>query len=220
VRERIAAALSRSGRGGDVRVVAVTKGHPLEAVTAAWRAGIRDLGENRVQELAEKRAAYPPGEPGPTWHLIGHLQRNKVKRALELSDWIQSVDSIRLARELSREAVRADVTVRALVQVNVSGESTKGGFDAARAVAEIAEVASLENLSVAGLMTIAPFTEDERVLRTTFAATRALLDRCAAEGVALSGRELSMGMTHDYELAVAEGSTMVRLGTALFGERQ
>jgi PLP dependent protein len=219
VRERIAAALDGAGRGGEVRLVAVTKGHPVEAALAAWRAGITDLGENRVQELAEKRDVFAAGEPGPTWHLIGHLQRNKVRRALELSDWIQSVDSARLALELSREAVRAGRAVKVLVQVNVSGEATKGGFDASQAVAEVAEVAALPNLEVAGLMTIAPFTEDEKAIRSTFAGTRALLERCVAEGVALQGRELSMGMTHDYEAAIAEGSTMVRLGTALFGER-
>ncbi|HSJ05674.1 MAG TPA: YggS family pyridoxal phosphate-dependent enzyme [Longimicrobiales bacterium] len=219
VRERIAAALERSGRAGEVRLVAVTKGHPVDAARAAWRAGITDLGENRVQELAEKRVVFPAGEPGPIWHLIGHLQRNKARRALELSDWIQSVDSTRLALELSREAVRAGRPVRVLVQVNVSGEATKGGFDASQAVAEVAEVADLPNLEVAGLMTIAPYTDDEKAIRSVFAGTRALLDRCVAEGVALHGRELSMGMTHDYEAAIAEGSTMVRLGTALFGER-
>jgi PLP dependent protein len=219
VEERIAAALERSGRAAAVRVVAVTKGHPLTAVQAAWRVGIGHVGENRVQELDEKRGAYPPGEPGPVWHLIGHLQRNKVKRALALADWIHSVDSVRLAEELSQQAQRAGVVARTLVQVNVSGEATKGGFDAERAVAEIAAVAALPGLSCEGLMTMAPFTAAEAVIRATFAGTRTLLERCVAERVVLRGRELSMGMSGDYEIAVEEGSTMVRLGTVLFGER-
>lgn len=219
VGERIAAAQQRAGRSGEVRLVAVTKGHPAAAVAAALQAGIHDVGENRVQELAEKRAMFPPGEAGLTWHLIGHLQRNKVRRAVALSDWIQSVDSVRLAQELSKEALRAGVTVRVLVQVNTSGEAAKGGFDAAHAVVEVAAVAELPGLAVDGLMTIAPFTDDVGRVRATFAGTRALLERCAAERVPLRGRELSMGMTHDYEIAVEEGSTMVRLGTALFGER-
>jgi PLP dependent protein len=219
VGERIAAAQQRAGRSGEVRLIAVTKGQPASAVVAAWQAGIREVGENRVQELIEKRASYPPGEAGPAWHLIGHLQRNKVRRAVELSDWIQSVDSVRLAQELSKEALRTGVTVRVLVQVNVSGESTKGGFDAGRALVEIATVAELPGLSVEGLMTIAPFTAEEAPVRATFAGTRGLLERCAAERLPLSGWQLSMGMTHDYEIAVEEGSTMVRLGTALFGER-
>src|SRR5215211_6057125 len=138
VEERIAAALARSGRAPPVRIVAVTKGHPVEAISAAVRAGLRAIGENRVQELEAKRTEYPPGELQPEWHLIGHLQRNKVRKALRLFDRIQSVDSLRLARELSAEAERAGVQVRALMQVNVSGEASKGGFIAACGTAEIA----------------------------------------------------------------------------------
>jgi PLP dependent protein len=218
VEERIAAAQARAGRSVAVRLVAVTKGHPAEAVVAAHAAGIEDVGENRVQELDEKRAALPT--TSVRWHLIGHLQRNKVRRAITLFDWIHSVDSLRLARELSKEAQRVGVTVRALVQVNASGEATKGGFDASREADTIAEVAALPALRCEGLMTMAPFTDDEQVLRTTFRNTRELLERCAAAGAALQGRELSMGMSHDYEIAIEEGSTMVRLGTVLFGERQ
>jgi PLP dependent protein len=154
-----------------------------------------------------------------SWHLIGHLQRNKVRRAIALFDWIHSVDSLRLAQELSTEAERAGTTVRALVQVNASGEATKGGFDAARETDAVAAVAALPGLSCEGLMTMAPLTDDEALLRATFARTRSLLERCAAQGVPLRGRELSMGMSHDYELAIEEGSTMIRLGTVLFGER-
>jgi PLP dependent protein len=150
VEERIVAALRRAGRSDAVRIVAVTKGHPLEAVHAALAAGLRDVGENRVQELESKRGEWPAAVPGPAWHLIGHLQRNKVKRAVALSDMIQSVDSLRLAEALSKEAERAGVTVRLLVQVNVSGEATKGGFDPARAVDMIAGIAALPGCHARG----------------------------------------------------------------------
>lgn len=226
VEERVAAALARAGRDGAVRLVAVTKGHGVAAVRAAWSAGIRDVGENRVQELEAKRTGYEAAAPAdatgerPAWHLIGHLQRNKVRRALKLFDVIHSVDSLRLARELSKEAARAGEPVQALVQVNVSGEGTKGGFEPSRVIDDIAAVAALPELTVHGLMTMAPFTDDEAEIRRTFSATRELLERCAAADIALSGRDLSMGMSSDYEIAIEEGSTMIRLGTILFGERE
>jgi PLP dependent protein len=140
-----------------------------------------------------------------------------VRRAIELFDMIHSVDSLRLATDLSKEAVRANVTLRALVQVNVSGEESKGGLE--RGVDEIAAVASLPNLQCEGLMTMAPLTDDEAVVRSTFADTRSLLERCHAQGIGLHGSELSMGMSGDFEIAIEEGSTMIRLGTILFGGR-
>jgi PLP dependent protein len=217
VRDRIAAALQRSGRAHIVQLVAVTKGHPLDAVVAAWRAGLAIVGENRVQELASKRA-QAPREVDVAWHLIGHLQRNKVRQAVPLVDVIHSVDSLRLAQELSKEAQRAGSVWRALVQVNVSGEESKGGFAGAAALDGIAEAAALPGLQLTGLMTMAPFTDDESVVRTTFRRTRELLESCHAADLPL-GDELSMGMSSDYELAIEEGSTMIRLGTVLFGER-
>jgi pyridoxal phosphate enzyme (YggS family) len=219
VEERVARALDRSGRSGPVRIVAVTKGHPADAVRAAVAAGLRAVGENRVQELESKREELAGAGLDVEWHLIGHLQRNKARRAVQLFDRIHSIDSLRLARELSAEAERAGVTVRGLVQVNVSGEASKGGFDADRAVDEIAGVAALPALACEGLMTMAPLSEDDGLVRATFAGTRALLERCVAEGIALRGAELSMGMSGDFEIAVEEGSTMLRLGTILFGER-
>jgi PLP dependent protein len=219
VRDAIAAAQERAGRTGAVRVIAVTKGHPVAAAVAAVRAGVVDLGENRVQELEAKRAQLGSSAPAPVWHLIGHLQTNKARRALELAELIHSIDSVRLAEALSKEAVRGGVTARVLVQVNVSGEETKGGFDPDRAVSEIGRIAELPGVACEGLMTMAPYVDDERVLRDTFAGARRLLERCRAERLALAGWELSMGMSHDYGLAVEEGSTMVRLGTVLFGER-
>ena len=219
VRDRIAQTLERSGRPPDVRIVAVTKGHPAGAVRAAFAAGLQDVGENRVQELDEKRGELDGGDVAVTWHLIGHLQRNKVRRAVQLFDRIHSIDSLRLARELSSEALRAGSEVRGLVQVNVSGETSKGGFEGDGAVEAIAQVAGLPALRCEGLMTMAPLTADERAVRATFAGARLLLERCMREGVTLSGTELSMGMSGDYEIALQEGSTMLRLGTILFGER-
>ena len=219
VQERMARALDRSGRTDRPRIVAVTKGHPAAAVVAAVEAGLADVGENRVQELDSKREELAGSNVSVRWHLIGHLQRNKARRAVQLFDRIHSIDSLRLARELSNEAVRAGITVRGLVQVNTSGEESKGGFDADRAVDEIAQVVALPSIGCEGLMTMAPLTDDEGVVRAAFAGTRALLERCVSEGIALRGAELSMGMSGDYEIAVEEGSTMLRLGTILFGER-
>jgi PLP dependent protein len=220
VEERIGAARARAGRSAAVRIVAVTKGQGPNAVRAAAAAGLGDCGENRVQELEEKR-----GEVGDivAWHLIGHLQRNKVRRALPLFELIQSVDSERLAATLSAEAERAARDVALLVQVNASGEETKGGFDArdpAAVVDAVGRIVTLPRLRVQGLMTMAPFTHDEAVLRHTFRLARGAFDACAAGIAAFDARHLSMGMSNDYEIAVEEGSTMVRLGTTLFGERR
>lgn len=215
--ERIGRALARSGRTADVGIVAVTKAHPAAASIAAVEVGLRRCGENRVQELEVK--VEEVGRDRAEWHLIGHLQRNKVRRALGLFDWIHSIDSVRLARELSREAERAAIEVRGLVQVNTSGEATKGGIDAVEAVDRIAELVELPALRIQGLMTMAPLTDDERVLRRTFAATRELLERCLQSVPGLDGRHLSMGMSNDFEVAVEEGSTLVRLGTVLLGTR-
>src|SRR5690606_30462341 len=154
VQERVARAIERSGRADPPRIVAVTKGHPAAAVLAAVEAGLPDVGENRVQELDSKREELDGSGVSATWHLIGHLQRNKVRRAVQLFDRIHSIDSLRLARELSSEAVRAGITVRGLVQVNVSGEESKGGFDADHAVDEIAQVAALPSIQCEGLMTM------------------------------------------------------------------
>jgi pyridoxal phosphate enzyme (YggS family) len=220
VQEGIERALQRAGRNEPVTIVGVTKGHPVEAVQAAIAVGLKRCGENRVAELEEKVETV--GRAAIEWHLIGHLQRNKVKRAVPLFDLIHSVDSLRLAQELSAEAARAGVTVRGLAQVNVSGEETKGGFEATEslepAVQEIAQVAELPHLEICGLMTMAPFTAAEAVLHQTFRRAHELYERCAG----LNGfrpQYLSMGMSNDYEVAVVEGGNLVRLGTILFGER-
>jgi pyridoxal phosphate enzyme (YggS family) len=216
VEERIGRVLERAGSNARVTIVAVTKGHPPDAVRAAVEVGLVDVGENRVVELEEKRAEV---DVHVRWHLIGHLQRNKVRRALPLFHLVHSVDSLRLAEALSAEAERAGVEVAALVQVNASGEVTKGGLTVDGGVDPIAQIAKLPGLRVQGLMTMAPFTDDEAVVRRTSSSTRALFDVCGAAVPEFEARHLSMGMSNDFEIAVEEGSTMVRLGTVLFGER-
>lgn len=217
VRARIERARERAD-GREVTLVAVTKGHPPEAVRAAAAAGLRICGENRVQELEEKREML--ADLDIEWHLIGHLQRNKVRRSLPFFALLHSLDSLRLAKTVSSEAVRAETTVDVLVQVNASGEETKGGFDAGAGTEPIAQVCELPGLRVRGLMTMAPFTDDEAVVRGTFQRTRTLFDACTRDVSAFRGEHLSMGMSNDFEWAVEEGATMVRLGTVLFGERE
>lgn len=228
VREVIAAAAERSGRDPEaVRIVAVTKGHPVPAVPAVAGAGLRDLGENRVEELSDKMGfldeivekdrewAYPRDT---RWHMIGHVQRRKAVPAARHATLIHSVDSLRLAEKLSRFGEAGGRRVQVLVQINASGEATKGGFPVAEALDAVAEVAGLPGLRVLGLMTMAPFTGDEAVLRSTFGKVRAVME-AAAVLPGVEGCELSMGMSNDYAIAVEEGSTMVRLGTSLLGPR-
>jgi len=217
VRERIERAKERGGRGGEVTLVAVTKTHPAEVVRAAIQAGITDVGENRVQELEQKVGEV--GRGAVRWHLIGHLQRNKVKAALPLFDLLHSLDSLRLAQALSDAAVKAGVTVRALVEVNAVGEETKGGIPAAAAVDAIGRMAELPGVELRGMMTMAPFTGDEAVIRRAFRTTRELCEEAARQVAGFSGTELSMGMSNDFEIAVEEGATLVRVGSSIFGER-
>jgi pyridoxal phosphate enzyme (YggS family) len=211
------AAESAHRRAASIRVVAVTKGHPVEAVDAALAAGLHDLGENRVEELEEKVRAR--GRDPITWHMIGHVQGRKAKRVVELAHLTHSVDSERLAERLSRIGVESSTDVRVLAQVNTSGEATKGGFEARDAAESIHRIAELPRLRVEGLMTMAPWVADEATLRLAFGSLRALGEslRRVTERV---GPELSMGMTNDLEIAIREGSTMIRVGTALFGERE
>ncbi|MGH7476848.1 MAG: YggS family pyridoxal phosphate-dependent enzyme [Longimicrobiales bacterium] len=216
VRERVDAALERAGRSEPVAIVAVTKAHPAAAVEAVLGAGLRACGENRVAELEEKVTVV--GRDRVEWHLIGHLQRNKARRALALFDLMHSVDSVRLAHELSKEAERAAREVRVLIQVNTSGEQSKSGFGD-DAVDAAGEIAALPRLQVLGLMTMAPLTEDDALLRRTFGGARRLFEECARQVGGFEARHLSMGMSNDYEIAVEEGSTMLRLGTVLLGER-
>jgi pyridoxal phosphate enzyme (YggS family) len=217
VRERIEQACASAGRDPEgVRLIAVTKAHPIEAIDAALAAGLHDLGENRVHELEEKIAAR--GREAATWHMIGHVQSRKARRAAELADLVHSVDSVQLAERFSRVAVEEGMEVAGLAQVNTSGEGSKAGFASDAAVEQIHGVAELPGLRIEGLMTMAPFVDDEAVLAAAFAGLRAVLEELHGVTDAV-GAELSMGMTNDLEVAVREGSTMVRVGTALFGQR-
>jgi hypothetical protein len=217
VRERIERAKERAGRGGEVTLVAVTKTHPAEVVRAAIEAGITDVGENRVQELEQKVGEV--GRGAVRWHLIGHLQRNKVGKALPLFDLLHSLDSLRLAQALSDAAVEAGVTVRALVEVNAVGEETKGGVVAAQVVEVVGRMAELPRLELLGMMTMAPFTDDQAVIRRAFRTTRELCEEAGRWVTGFAPHELSMGMSNDFEIAVEEGATLVRVGSSLFGER-
>jgi len=219
VRERIVAASARAGRSAEeVTIVAVTKTHPPEAVQAVLAAGIADIGENRLQELEAKIAVV--GRDAARWHLIGHLQRNKSRRAVALADVIHSVDSVRLAETLSRAAAESISRVEVLVQVNVSGEASKGGLEPEVAVDEIGAICEMPGIRVRGLMTMAPFTDDERVIRSVFRGARLLLEEVGRAVPAFEPAHLSMGMSNDFEVAVEEGSTLLRLGTVLLGDRE
>lgn len=221
-RDRVAAACRRSGREPDaVRIVAITKGHPAATLEAALAAGLKDVGENRVREALEKfdAAREPLAAAGVRRHMVGHLQRNKTREAVQAFDWIQSVDSLRLARALS-DRRPDDRAIQALVQVNAAGEGQKHGFDPEGALDRALEIEALPGLAVRGVMAMAPWTEDEAVLRSTFQEARRLFEVLRERSRRGDGIDtLSMGMSGDYVLAIEEGSTMVRLGTVLFGER-
>lgn len=213
VRDRIDAALQRGGHAQAVTVVAVTKTHGPEAVTAAWEAGLRDVGENRVQEALDKMDAV---QSPVRWHLIGHLQRNKAKHVIRF-DLVHSIDSSRLAEAVNEVGRQAGRPLDVLLQVNVVGEATKGGYASDAVQAEGERMHALAGLRVRGVMAMAPLDADEPTLRRVFAGARAARDTLAAAGHPAT--ELSMGMSNDFEVAVEEGATLVRLGTILFGAR-
>lgn len=214
IRGRIADARSRGGHGQDVAIVAVTKTHGPEAVEAAYAAGLTDVGENKVQEALAK---MPLVSAPVRWHLIGHLQRNKVKFTAPFH-LLHGVDSRRLAEAIDAFACGRDAVTDVLVQVNVVGEATKGGLPPDAWDAEAAAWRGLRGLCVRGVMTMAPFGADEATLRAVFGGARRARDIFRAAGHPADA--LSMGMSEDYAVAVEEGATMVRLGTALFGPRE
>jgi hypothetical protein len=215
VRAEIVRRQATGGWTHPVTLVAVTKGFGLDAVAAARAAGLTDLGENRVQEAIEKSDA--PAGRGAAWHMIGHLQRNKARYVPGRFALVHSVDSEPLAAELERRAAEAGVTLRVLLQVNVAGEKQKSGCEPAEAPTLARALADHPHLKLEGLMTVAPLTEDGAVQRRTFRALRVLRDALQGEGLWLPA--LSMGMSADYGIALEEGATMLRLGTALFGPR-
>jgi len=217
VREAIEEATSRVGRReGEVTLVAVTKAHPPAALSAALSVGLTDLGENRLEEMEEKVGLL--GRDAATWHMVGHLQSRKAHSAVGVADLIHSVDTLKLGRRLSSFSEEEGRVMPILVQVNASGEDGKSGFGPPEAVEAIHELLGLPGLDIRGLMTMAPFVAEEKVLRGTFRELRRVQE-IAGKLPGYHGSELSMGMTNDFELAVEEGSTMVRIGTALFGER-
>jgi pyridoxal phosphate enzyme (YggS family) len=213
VRAKLDDAISRGGHGQAVTIVAVTKTYGPDAPQAAWDAGLRDVGENKVQEALAK---IPVVDAPLRWHLIGHLQRNKVKQ-VDPFHLVHSMDSARLADALARHGVERGRPVEVLVQVNVSGEETKGGYQPSMIEQEAGRLAGVKGLLVRGVMTMAPFDADPVTLRTVFGGARRCAELLRSAGHPAS--ELSMGMSGDYEVAVEEGATMVRLGTVLFGAR-
>ena len=213
VRARIDAAVARGGHAQQVTIVAVTKTHGPEAARAAYEAGLHDVGENKVQEALRKMAAV---DVPVRWHLIGHLQRNKVK-ALEQFVLLHSLDSARLADAVCELGIGRGRAIDALVELNLSGEDSKGGFTLSELLPEAERLASLSGVRIRGVMTMASFTATESELHRTFAEARAARETLAEAGH--PAEELSMGMSNDYEIAVEEGATIVRLGTTLFGAR-
>lgn len=217
VREEIAQAARQAGRDpAEVKLVAVSKVHPAEKVRQALAAGQRIFGENYVQEA---QAKIPEVGPGPQWHFIGHLQSNKAKIAAGLFDVIQTVDRVKLARALSRQAQAQGRELEVLLQVNLGGEPQKSGCEAGEAAALAQEVAALPGLRLRGLMTMPPFFDDPDKARPIFAGLRELAEKLSRDLPPGSMDELSMGMSGDFKAAIAEGATLVRIGTAIFGQR-
>lgn len=218
VRQKIAVAAAKSQRAPDsIKLLAVTKTVSPLYIGKAIDAGILMFGENYVREAKEKIAVI---EKNVRWHMIGHLQTNKAKYAVRLFDYIHSVDRIDLARELDKKAGTTGRKINILVEVNVSGEKTKDGIPADEAVNLIKNISPSENLSVRGLMTMAPFLANPEDARPYFSALRNLRDNITREGITgIHMEELSMGMTDDFEVAIEEGATIVRIGRAIFGKR-
>jgi pyridoxal phosphate enzyme (YggS family) len=219
VRERIAAACRRGGRvPDDVKLLAISKTCPPESIRAAYEAGLRDFGENRVQEAAAKRPGL--SDLSITWHLVGHLQTNKAKAARELFHWVHSVDSFRLAQKLDQATASAGGRLLVLLEVNLGGEESKAGVGESEVIQLAEQIGQLATLEVRGLMVIPPFFDDPEQVRPYFRRLRELAQEIDAKNIAnVSMRELSMGMSHDFEVAIEEGATIIRVGTSIFGRR-
>lgn len=219
VEARVAAACQAAGRErSEVTLIAVSKTKPVEMVQELMEIGVKDFGENHAQELVAKTEVIPEGV---NWHFIGHLQRNKVKYVVGRACLIHSVSSLRLAQEIQKESVKKGVVTQILIEVNIADEASKSGISRQETVELVREVAGLSHLSIQGLMAIAPPVDDPQENREYFRQMRMLreeIDALAIPGVQM--RELSMGMTGDFEAAIAEGATMIRVGTAIFGNRQ
>jgi pyridoxal phosphate enzyme (YggS family) len=217
--ERITqAAISRRRDPRDIKILAAAKAQDIKSIEAAIMAGVLLIGENYVQEASVKRKSLPGSVE---WHMIGHLQRNKVKAAVEIFDVIESLDSAELARELDKEGRKRNAQVRTLIEINVGGEETKSGVAKAKVAELLRTVGRLEHVRIEGLMTVPPFRENCEETRPYFRELRQLRDELHSLKLPnVDLRELSMGMTHDYLIAVEEGATIVRIGTAIFGPRR
>jgi pyridoxal phosphate enzyme (YggS family) len=211
-------AAAKAGRDGTkIKLLAAAKSQSIDALRTAVAAGVTLVGENYVQEAKEKR---PQIKATVEWHMIGHLQRNKTKAAVEVFDVIQSLDNVALARELDKEGSKRGKPIRALVEVNLGGEESKTGIDRNGVAALLEEIAELSNLRIEGLMTVPPFQDDPEKVRPYFRDLRELREELnESRYLNVDLQELSMGMTHDYTVAIEEGATIVRIGTALFGPR-
>jgi PLP dependent protein len=222
LKEKIERAAKRSGRSpSEIALMAVTKTHPPERIRDAYDAGLRLFGENRVQEFSAKAGAVSDLS-GAEWHMIGHLQTNKAVKAVELFSAVDSVDSVKLAEKLDAAARALNKKVQVLIEINIGGETAKSGIAPGSTELEdlLKAAPRLEALAFRGLMTIPPHTEDPQGARPYFRQLRALRDQIATRKLpAISMNVLSMGMSHDFEVAVEQGSTCVRIGTAIFGER-
>lgn len=218
VEKKVAAACVRAGRDrSEVTLIAVSKTKPVEMLQEVYDAGARDLGENKVQEICEKYDKLPADI---RWHMIGHLQRNKVKQVIDKAAMIHSVDSYRLAQEISVQAQKKGLTIPILIEVNIANEESKFGISAEDTIQLVEEVAALPNLSIKGLMTIAPYVVDAEENRLYFRQIKQLSVDIKNKNIDnVSMDVLSMGMTGDYEVAIEEGATMVRVGTGIFGAR-
>jgi PLP dependent protein len=220
IREKMAKAAARCGRSIDeILLLAVSKTFPTELITRAADAGIRMFGENRVQE-AENKIPQVAGRPGMQWHLIGHLQTNKARRAAELFDVVHSIDSVKLASRLDQTSLGAGKMLSVLIQVDLGGEETKFGADPAQIRDIVSAMPGFRNLRLDGLMIIPPLFENPDQVRPYFARLRKIRDELEAEQPGCLGmKHLSMGMSHDFEQAIEEGATILRIGTAIFGKR-
>lgn len=218
IRCGIEVATKNVGRSaGDVKLIAVTKTYGVDAINEAIDCGITDIGENRVQEIMEKYDYVKPVR----WHLIGHLQKNKVKYIIDKVSLIHSVDSFGLAEEINKQAAKINKIQDILIQVNVSGEESKFGVSPKECFDLCQKISELKNVKIRGLMTVAPFVDDETLLAKVFSGLKQIsLDISAKKEDTVYMDELSMGMTNDYSIAIANGATMIRVGTAIFGQRK
>jgi len=216
IEDKIAESCIRCSRNrSEIRLIAVSKTQPISVINEVLEAGIKDLGENKAQELRDKSELIAGNF---SWHYIGHLQTNKIKYVIKAAEFIHAVDSVKLAEEINRKSKEINKNQKVLLEIKTSDEATKFGLAKEKEIFEIAESCkNNSNLNLVGLMTMAPYTDDESVIRNCFTQLRTLKGKLNKNGFALS--ELSMGMTNDYMIAIEEGATMLRIGTAIFGDR-